>query len=174
MSTWHIDGAHSEIGFKVKHLMVSNVKGSFKTFSGTLTADDDNLTNAQVSFEADAASVTTNNDMRDGHIMSPEFFDVAQFPKVTFVSKSFTKKEGNEYAVTGDFTMKGVTKEITLEATFGGLAKGMDGKRVAAFEITGMINRMDYGVSWNSPIETGGVVVSPEVWLTLSVELKEE
>ena len=174
MSTWNIDGAHSEIGFKVKHLMVSTVKGSFKTFSGALTADDDNLTNAKVSFEADAASITTNNDMRDGHLKAADMFDAEHFPKITFVSKSFTKKEGTEYAVVGDFTMKGVTKEITLNATFNGFGHGMDGKRVASFEIGGMINRMDYGVSWNSALETGGVAVSPEVTLMMDVELKEE
>ena len=174
MSTWHIDPAHTDIDFKVKHLMVSTVKGSFKTFTGTLTADDDSLTNAKATFEADAASVTTYNEGRDGHMKGPDFFDVAQFPKVTFVSKTFTHKEGNMYAVTGDFTMKGVTKEITLDATFNGIAKGLDGKRVASFDITGMINRMDYGVSWNSAIEAGGVAVSPEVWLTINAEFKEE
>lgn len=174
MSTWHIDGAHSEIGFKVKHLMVSSVKGFFGAFSGTLTADDDNLTNAKVSFEADVASVNTNNAMRDGHLKSPEFFDTDKFPKINFVSKSFTKKEGNEYTVVGDFTMKGVTKEIELAATLGGLAKAQDGKRVMAFDVTGTINREDFGVSWNSPIETGGVAVSKEVWLSANVEFKEE
>ena len=175
MSTWHIDGAHSEIGFKVKHLMVSTVKGFFGAFSGTLTTDDDNLTNAKVSFETDVASVSTNNEMRDGHLKSPEFFDVDKFPKITFTSKSFTKKDEHNFTVVGDFIMKGVTKEIELTATLGGIAKSMtDGKRVMAFDITGTINREDYGVSWNSALETGGVAVSKEVWLSANVEMKEE
>ncbi len=175
MSTWHIDTAHSEIGFKVKHLMVSSVKGFFGTFSGTLTSDDDMLANAQVSFETQTASISTNNANRDGHLQGADFFDAMKFPTITFVSKSFVKKDGNEYTVTGDFTMKGVTKEVELAATFNGLAKSTtDGKRIMSFDVTGVINRMDYGVSWNAAIETGGVAVSNEVWLNANVEFKEE
>ena len=174
MSTWHIDPAHSEIGFKVKHLMVSNVKGFFGTFSGALTTDDDNLTNAKVSFEADTASISTHNEQRDGHLKSPEFFDTDKFPKVMFESTSFVKGTGDEYTIAGNFTMKGVTKPVELSATMNGISKGMDGKRVMGFEVSGVINREDFGVSWNSPIETGGVAVGKEVWLSASVEAKEE
>ena len=174
MSTWHIDQAHSEIGFKVKHLMVSNVKGFFGNFSGTLTSDDDNLTNAKVSFEAETASVNTRNDQRDGHLKSPDFFDTDKFPKLNFVSTSFVKKSDNTYTVTGDFTMKGVTKSIELSAVCNGIAVGMDTKRVMSFDVSGVINRQDFGVSWNSPLEKGGVVVSNEVWISAPVEFKEE
>lgn len=174
MSTYNIDTAHSEIGFKVKHLMVSSVKGFFKVFTGTLSTDDDNLTNAKVSFEANTASVNTNQEQRDEHLKAPDFFDVENFPKITFVSKSFNKKEGDNYSVVGDFTMKGVTKEIELSAIFNGVAKAMDGKKIMSFDVSGVINRQDYGVSWNSAIETGGVAVSNEVWLSANVEFKEE
>ena len=174
MSTWHIDAGHSEIGFKVKHLMVSTVKGMFGSFTGTLTSTDDTLSDAKLSFEADVASITTHNAQRDGHLQAPDFFDGAQFPKLTFVSKSFTKKEEAAYTIVGDLTMKGVTKEITLSANFNGFAKGMDAKRVASFDVMGTINRKDFGVSWNAPLETGGLVVSEEVTLDASVEMKEE
>ena len=173
MSTWNIDPAHTEIGFKVKHLMVSTVKGFFGKFEGKLTADDDAFTNAVATFEADVASISTNNAQRDGHLQSGDFFDTAKFPKLSFVSTSFAKKEGNEYAITGNFTMKGVTKEITVKAVFNGTGKAMDDKRIASFDVTGVINRADYGVSWNAAIEAGGVAVSNEVWLDATLELKE-
>lgn len=174
MSTWHIDPAHTEIGFKVKHLVVSTVKGSFGTFEGTLTASDDSFTDAKLTFSADTASITTNNAQRDGHLQSADFFDVAHFPKITFVSKSFVKAGANQFDITGDFTMRGVTKELTVTATANGFAKGMDGKRVASFDVTGKIHRTDFNVSWNAPIETGGLVVSEDVVLDATVEMKEE
>jgi polyisoprenoid-binding protein YceI len=174
MSTWHIDGAHSEIGFKVRHLMVSNVKGLFKAFEGTITSTDDSFLDAAVSFSIDMESIDTRNDQRDGHLKSPEFFDVTQFPKLTFVSKSFTSKGNNEFEVVGALTMKGVTKDVTLKPVLGGISKGMDGKRVAAFEVTGMLKRSEFGVTWNAPVETGGVVVSDEVMFDMNVEAKEE
>ena len=173
MSTWNIDPMHSDVTFKVKHLMVSNVKGAFNTFEGTVTAADDSFANAVISFSLDMASITTKNDQRDGHLKSPEFFDVEQFPKLTFASTSFSSKDGKAFDLVGDLTMKGVTKPITLSANFGGLSKGMDGKRVAAFEIMGTIKRSEFGVTWNAPVETGGVVVSDEVVLDANVEVKE-
>lgn len=174
MITWKIDPSHTEIGFKVKHLVVSTVKGLFSKYEADLSADDDTLVNAKLSFSADVSGITTHNAQRDGHLMSADFFDAEHFPKVTFVSKSFAKKEGNMFAVTGDLTMRGVTKEVVLDATFNGLAKGpMDGIRVAAFEVTGKIIRKDFGIAWNSNTETGGLVVGEEVVLDATVEFKE-
>ena len=174
MSTWNIDQAHSEIGFKIKHLMVSSVKGFFGQFSGALTTDDDNLTNAHITFEAQMSSVNTNNANRDGHLQGPDFFDTMKFPTMTFTSKSFTTKEGSDYTLIGDFMLKGVTKEIELAATFNGIATGTsDGKRIMSFDVTGVINRQDFGVTWNSPLETGGFALSNEVWLSANVEVKE-
>lgn len=174
MSTWKIDDAHSEIGFKVKHLMVSTVKGHFTKFSGSIKADDDNMTNAVATFEADVASITTNNAGRDGHLQTGDFFEADKFPKITFTSTSFTKKSDNEFLVVGNFSMRGVTKEIGLNATLNGIVKDSYGNRVASFDVSGVINRLDYGVSWNAALEAGGFAVSNEVWLNMNVELKEE
>jgi polyisoprenoid-binding protein YceI len=154
--------------------MISTVKGMFGSFEGTLSADDDTLANAKLSFSGDVASITTRNAQRDGHLMSPDFFDAAQFPKVTFVSKSFTKKDEHTFEIMGDFTMKGISKELSVTAIFNGIATDVYGKRVAAFEISGTIKRTDYGVNWNAPLATGGLVVSEDVLLEATIEMKEE
>ena len=173
METWTIDHAHSEVGFSVKHLLVSTVRGRFGTFEGSLSASNPELTDAKVTFSADVASITTNNAMRDGHLQAPDFFDGAQFPKVTFVSKSFTKTGDMSYKMVGDFTMKGVTKEITLDVVANGMGKDMQGASIASFDVSGTIKRSDYGVSWNQALETGGVAVSDDVTLDATVELKQ-
>jgi len=173
MSTWNIDIGHSELGFKVKHLLVSTVKGHFTAFEGTLAAADDTFEGAKLTLSADIKSVSTNNAARDGHLLSGDFFEAEQFPKLTFVSKSFTKKDSGSFEVTGDLTMRGVTKEVAVHATLHGIGTGMDGKRVAAFEVTGKINRMDFGVKWNSALEAGGFTLGEEVMLDATMELKE-
>ena len=173
MSTWNIDTVHSSIEFKIKHLMVSTVKGHFGEFTGTLTSTDDTFEDASISFDANATGITTGNTQRDGHLQSPDFFNTEQFPKVTFTSTSFTKKAENKFSIVGKLTMKGVAKEVTLEAMFGGFAKAQDGKRVAAFDVSGTINRADFGITWNTALDTGGVALSNEVWLDATIELKE-
>lgn len=173
METWIIDHAHSEVGFSVKHLLVSTVRGRFGTFEGKLTASNPDLSDAKIEFSADVASVTTNNPARDGHLQSPDFFDTAQFPKITFVSKSFVKSGDNTYKMTGDLTMKGVTKEITLDVVANGMAKDADGKSVASFDVSGVIKRTDFGVNWNQVLEAGGLSVSEDVTLNATVELKQ-
>lgn len=172
MSTWNLDQAHSVIGFKVKHLVVSTVSGNFTDFSGTIESADDSFENAQVNFEAKVASINTHNEARDEHLRSGDFFETEQFPTLSFVSTSFTK-QGDHFEVVGDFTLRGVTKSITLHATSEGIGTGMDGKRVVAFAITGSINRLDYGVTWNSPLETGGFALGDEVTFDIHVEAKE-
>ncbi len=175
MTTWNIDPVHSEIGFKVKHLMVSTVKGKFDEFSGTAVTADDSFVDAKISFEANVASITTHQAQRDEHLRSSDFFDAEHFPKLTFVSKSFTKTGDNAFALVGDFTMRGVAKEITLSAIFNGIATNpMNNIRVAAFDVSGKINRMDFGVKWNAAVEAGGVVVSEDVAFDIGIELKEE
>lgn len=169
MNTWNLDQAHSTIGFKVKHLMVSTVRGSFTDFSGTLESADDTFENAKASFTAKAASIATGNDGRDAHLRGEDFFDVEKFPEVTFTSKSFTKK-GEAFEVVGDFTMKGVTQEIVLTATTEGVGIGMDGKKMVGFEITGSISRESFGLTWNAALETGGVAVSDTVNFDIHVE----
>jgi len=172
MSTWHLDTAHSIIGFKVKHLMVSTARGAFKEFEGTIVAPDDTFENAQVSFTAQTASIDTHNEMRDQHLQSADFFDAQQFPTLSFTSTSFTKK-GDEFEVMGDLTIKDVTKPVTLTVTSEGIGIGMNGERVAGFDITGSINREEFGLTWNKALETGGVVVGSQVTFDIHVEAKE-
>jgi polyisoprenoid-binding protein YceI len=154
--------------------MISKVRGMFKAFSGTLVTDTDDFENAKISFEADTESVDTNNTQRDEHIKSADFFDVAQFPKLTFASTSFTKKSDGIYLLVGTLTLHGVSKEVTLEVTGGTIVQGLYGTRVTAFELSGVINRNDFGVVTNMPMSTGDVVIGEEVALYINVELSEE
>lgn len=172
METWNIDAAHSEVGFTVKHLLISTVRGRFTSFEGSLTASDAELTDAKVTFFADAASITTNNAARDAHLQTPDFFDTTNNPKISFISKSFVKTGENTYKMTGDFTMRGVSKEETFDVILNGMAKDAYGSWVASFDVSGKINRMDYGVKWNQALEAGGLSVSEEVVIDATVELK--
>ena len=166
MATWNIDAAHSAIGFKVKHMVVSTVRGSFADFEGSIEAADDTFADAKVHFTAKVASVSTHNAGRDGHLQSPDFFDAAQFPTITFVSKSFAKN-GDNYDVKGDFTMRGVTKEITLSAKLDGFGTNVqNGKRIVSFDVSGMIERTDYGVGATTP----AAVVGTDVTLDIQIE----
>jgi polyisoprenoid-binding protein YceI len=174
MALWKVDQAHSEIKFKVKHLVVSTVTGQFTSFSGTVESDKPDFSDAKISFEADINSINTNNEQRDGHLKSPDFFDAANHPKLTFVSKSISKKSYEEYIVVGDMTIRGITKEISLNVTYNGTTKGFGGVDVAGFEITGKLNRFDYGLQWNALTEAGGIVVSEEVKIEISAELNRQ
>jgi polyisoprenoid-binding protein YceI len=172
MSTtkWSIDPSHSEIGFKVKHMMFTNVSGKFTKFESTATTDGDNFENASFELSADIDSVSTGSADRDGHLLSPDFFDAAQFPQLTFKSTSFTKKNEGEYTLAGDFTLHGVTKPVTLDVEFGGIAKDPWGNVKTGFTATGKINRKDFGLNWNSALETGGVLVGEEVKLVIDAQ----
>lgn len=172
MKTWKIDSAHSEIGFKVKHLMISTVKGFFGEFEGTLEASDNTFSDVKISFSANTSSVNTKNTGRDEHLKSAEFFNSAEFPLITFTSTS-VEAAGEKLKVTGDFTMKGTTQSINLDATVHGIGTGIDGKEVAVFEVTGSINRKDFGLNWNAALETGGVAVSDEVMFDIHIEASE-
>ena len=172
MAQWNIDPVHSEIRFKVKHLVISTVTGQFRAFSGTVAAEKPDFSDARIRFEADVDSISTNNEQRDGHLKSPDFFDAATFPKMSFVSKSISAKGDGKYALVGDMTIKGITRSIALEAIYGGTVKGFEGD-VAGFEITGKLNRQEFGLRWNALTETGGVVVSDDVKLDIAVELKK-
>ncbi len=171
MATWKIDSAHSEVKFKVRHLVISTVTGNFNEFSATAETSKEDFSDAKISFEADVNSVDTKNEKRDGHLKSPDFFDAANHPKITFVSKSFTKKSGDDYELVGDLTIRGTTKEIKLAASYNGTVKGFGGSfDVAAFEVTGKIKRQEFGLKWNELTETGGVVVSDEVKFEILAE----
>lgn len=173
MTKWNIDQVHSNIGFKIKHLVVSTVRGEFKDFSGFVEAPDETFENATATFEAQTQSISTRNDNRDNHLRSPDFLDVEKYPQITFVSKSFTKK-GDHFEIVGDLTMKNVTKEILLEAEFGGVVEIGDGAKITSFDITGEISRKEFGLEWDNLIQSGGAIVGDTVWFDIHVELKAE
>lgn len=163
----NIDSSHSEVGFKVKHLMISAVKGSFTTVMGTAEGELDNL---NISVTIDPTSINTNDENRDGHLKGADFFDVENFPSIDFVANNVNVNNG---AITGEMTIKGVTKEVTLALDYNG--KGVDpwGNVKHGFEISGKINRNDFGLTWNAALEAGGVLVSEEVALTIDIQAVE-
>lgn len=169
---WNLDPTHSEIQFKVKHLMITNVTGSFTDFSVTAESADDKFTSPQVSFSAKINSINTGNEQRDGHLKSADFFDAEKYPELTFVSSEATPidEEGN-FNLIGDLTIRDITKKVTIKAEFGGVAKDPWGNVKAGFTIATKINRADYGLTWNAPIETGGVLVSEEVRISGEIQL---
>lgn len=172
MSTtkWTVDPTHSEIGFKVKHMMFTNVSGKFTKFDASATTQGDHFENASFDFSGEIDSVSTGNADRDGHLLSADFFDAAQFPKITFASTSFDKKNEGEYTLNGNLSLHGVTKPVSLDVEFGGIAKDPWGNTKAGFTITGKINRKDFGLNWNSALETGGVLVGEEVKLAIELQ----
>jgi polyisoprenoid-binding protein YceI len=170
-SAWSVDASHSNIGFSVPHMVVSEQEGNFKEFSITVTSKSDDFNGADVQFTAKAASINTENEKRDGHLKSADFFDAEKFPEVTFKGKLV--KEGGKYVLKGDFTMKGVTKAVSFDVTYGGTVKAW-GKDIAGFKINGKVNRQDYGLTWSKAIETGGLVVGDEVTIICKVELNKQ
>jgi len=168
---WTIDPAHSEIQFKVKHLMVTTVTGSFKKFEGGAESETDDFDDAKISFSADIASIDTNSPDRDGHLKSADFFELEKYPKLQFTSTSFTKKGDGDYELTGDLSIKGITKPVKLKVNYAGQAKDPWGNTKAGFELEGKINRKDWGLAWNAPLEAGGVLVSDEVRLLAEIQL---
>ena len=167
---WTIDSTHSEIGFKVKHMMFTNVSGKFNSYEATIITDEGNFENASIEFSADINSINSNNADRDNHLKSADFFDVENHPKLTFKATSFTKK-GDDFELTGDLTLRGVTKPVKLEAEFSGLMKDPWGNTKAGLNISGKINRKDWGLNWNSALEAGGVLVGEEVRLNIELQL---
>jgi len=174
MATYKLDPLHSEITFKVKHLMITNVTGSFTQFDATLESDADDYSDAKISFNAAVASISTGNQQRDEHLKSDDFFGAASFPELTFVSTSFVKKSDSDYALIGDLTIKGVTKSVELLVEYGGTMTDFYGQFKAGFEISGKINRKDFGLTWGAVTEAGGVVVSDEVKLQMAVQMVKQ
>ena len=170
---WVADPTHSEIGFKVKHMMFTNVSGKFDSFASEATTEDDNFNNASFEFSADATSVNTGNTDRDNHLKGADFFGTDEHSKILFTSSSFSGS-GDSYTLTGDLTIKGITKPVTLEVDFGGTAKDPWGNTKAGFSATGKINRKDFGINWNAALETGGVLVSDEVKLFIDVQFVKQ
>lgn len=171
-STWTLDADHTTVGFSVQHMMVTNQKGGFDTFTGTLELDDKDVTKSKVNVEIDAASINTRSQKRDDHLKSPEFFDVAKFPKLTFTSTKVEKSKNGGLKVTGNLTMHGVTKPVTLDVAplsaefkdpWGGIHRGTTA--------TAVINREDFGLTWNKALESGGVIVGKDVTIELQIEV---
>ncbi len=175
MNTWQIDSMHSEVQFKVKHLMISTVTGNFGSYEGTLITnkEGDILDGAKATFAAQISSISTGNEQRDGHLKSGDFFDAENFPTLSFESTSFAKKSGDTYTVAGNLTMRGTTKPVTLTAEYGGQMVDFYGNNKVGFEIEGKINRKDFGLTWDGITEAGGVVVSDDVRLILNVQFAQ-
>jgi polyisoprenoid-binding protein YceI len=166
---WVLDQSHSELNFKVKHLMISNVKGAFRKFEAEVDGED--FTTSSVNVTIDAASIFTNDDARDGHLKSADFFDVENHGEITFRSSSFTKANDENYKLTGQLTIKGVSNAVVLDVEFGGTNKDPWGNEKAAFSLSGIINRKEWGLNWNAALETGGVLVSDEVRISGDIQL---
>jgi len=174
MTTYKIDASHSEVGFKIRHLMITNVTGKFTEFDGTLESDKEDLSDAKISFEANVNSITTHNEQRDGHLKSDDFFNAEKFPKLTFVSTGITKKSDDEFVLTGNLTIRDVTKPVELAVEYGGKIVDPYGQTKLGFEIVGKINRKDFGLTWSATTETGGLVVADEVKLQITVEMVKQ
>ncbi|MBS1639932.1 MAG: YceI family protein [Bacteroidetes bacterium] len=174
MNTYKIDATHSEITFKAKHLMITNVTGSFTKFDATMESEKDDFTDAKISFEADTASVNTNNTQRDEHLKGDDFFASEKFPTLKFTSTEFKRVSDDDYTLTGNLTIKNVTKPVTLKVEFLGLAKDPWGQTKAGFEATGKINRTDFGLTWNAALEAGGVLVSEDIKLNFNVQFVKQ
>ena len=167
---WVIDPTHSEIGFKVKHMMFTNISGKFTKFDASIETDDTDFENAKVEFTGAVDSISTGNTDRDAHLVSADFFDAAQFPEIKFIVTSFTKIKEGQFDLTGDLTMHGVTKSVKIPTQYSGLMKDPWGNAKIAFSLDGKINRKDWGLNWNSALEAGGVLVSDEVHLTIEMQ----
>jgi len=172
MSTtkWVLDPIHSEVQFKVKHLMISNVTGFFKKFEGTVETEGDDFATAKIHFSADVDSINTNNEQRDGHLKTGDFFDAAAHPQIKFESTKLEKVTAENYKLHGNFTIKGVSKVTVLDVDFGGIAKDSYGNTRAGFTVSGKINRQDFGMTFNAATETGGLVLSNDINLHSSIQ----
>lgn len=171
---WVLDPSHSEITFKVKHMMFTNVSGKFDTFQATAESDSDNFENARFDFQAETTSINTGNADRDNHLRGGDFFDAEQFPQLTFKSTAFQQKSGDDYTLTGDLSLHGVTKSISLDVEFGGLAQDPWGNTKAGLSATGKLNRKDFGLNWNAALEAGGVLVGEEVKLHIELQFVKQ
>jgi len=172
-STWQIDPNHSLVEFSAKHLMITTVKGRFTTVSGTIEVDEQNPDRSRVEAEIAAATLVTGAEQRDQHLRSPDFLDVEKFPTISFRSKRIqgtSKNPGDEFRVTGDLTIHGTTREVTLDAVYEGTGKDPWGGERVSFSATTKIDRRDFGLTWNQALETGGLLVGNEIKISLEVQ----
>lgn len=169
---WVLDPAHSEITFKVRHMMISNVKGEFQNFTVDVDGEDITMSNVQVIIEA--PSITTNNEDRDNHLKSADFLDIENHKEITFKSTSVDQKNDDEYELKGLLTIKGISKEVSLDVELGGIAKDPWGNEKAGFSVNGQLNRKDWGLNWNTALETGGVLVGDKVNISGEVQFTKQ
>ena len=174
MATWKVDPSHSEIHFKIKHLVISTVTGAFKKFDGSFEASKHDLSDAKVNFSVDTASIDTNSEQRDGHLRAEDFFDSEKYPEMKFVSTSISKKDDGEYVLKGELTIKDVTKPVELMVEYGGQTNDLYGQTKAGFDVTGKIDRQEFGLKWSAITEAGGLVVSNDVKLSISVQFTKQ
>lgn len=170
---WVLDPMHSEVQFKVKHLVISTVTGSFRKFEGEVITESDDFSDSEVDFSLDVDSIDTTQEARDQHLKSAEFFDAATYPKISFKSTSLTKN-GSDYKLVGDLTIKDVTKPVTLDVEFGGSAADFYGQTKAGFEITGKINRKEFGLTWDGITEAGSIVVGEDIKLIINAQFTKQ
>lgn len=171
---WAVDPTHSEIGFKVKHMMFTNVSGKFDKYEATITTEGDNFENAAIEFSGDINSINTGNSDRDNHLKSADFFDAGNHPKLTFKGTSFKKVDDENYELTGDLNIRGVVKSVKLPVEFSGIMTDPWGNTKVGLNISGKINRKDWGLNWNSTLEAGGVLVGEEVKLNIELQFAKQ
>lgn len=169
-TNWKVDVAHTSLKFTVRHLTVSEVEGRFKVFNGTIAAPTSDFNNAKINFEVDVNSINTEDEGRDKHLKSEDFFNAEKYPKMTFTSTSFRKTSGNNYILEGNLTIRDVTKKVTFSVVYGGTVKDPWGNVKAGFKATGKISRKAYGLKWNALTEAGGAVVGDDVNMVLNLE----
>jgi polyisoprenoid-binding protein YceI len=173
-TTWKADVAHSKVQFSISHMVISEVTGRFKDFDATLIQTNDDLSDSKLNATIKVNSINTDNEKRDEHLKSADFFDAEKYPEMTFVSKSFTKSGKATYKISGDLTMHGITKPVVLDTKFNGQVKDPWGNMIAGFKATTIVNRKDFGIVWNKALETGGVLVGEDVSVTIIVEMQKE
>lgn len=171
---WNLDKSHSKVQFSVTHLVITDVVGQFKNYDVKVETNGDDFSDAKIEFTADVNSINTENEGRDKHLKSDDFFNSEKFPQIKFVGKKMEKVGDGKFKLTGDFTMRDVTKPITLDVAFRGIVKDPWGNTKAGFKVKGVVNRFDYNLKWNNLMETGGAVVGKEVEITVDLELNKQ
>jgi len=169
-SAWKVDAVHSSVKFTVTHLVISEVEGSFKKYDGSLTASKPDFTDAAINFTVDVNSISTDNEMRDKHLKSDDFFNAEKFPDMTFKGTGFKKLSGNKYVLSGNLTIRDVTKPVKFDVVYGGTVKDAYGNTKAGFKATGVINRFDYNLKWNALTEAGGATVGKDITMEIRLE----
>lgn len=171
---WVLDPLHSELGFKIKHLMITNVSGNFNKFEITAESNGDDFTTAEIDAKIDVDSINTNNAQRDGHLRNADFFEVEKFPYITFKSSKIQKVDDDNYTLIGNLTIKETTKSVKLNLEFGGVTKDPYGNIKAGFSVTGKINRHEFGVSYNAVLETGGLALGEDIKISAEIQLVKQ